>query len=684
VYVNQQLTRTKYWYLAVVVAAVLLLTIVLSASGATGNRTNPHDFLNGFNARPFPNQIPPAREDIVRQQIAIPEGATEAEIRALMDAWIREFNFKNAKSGPNPIAYRERMADLEAAEAKGLSPKATGGGEIGTAKMLMIPFEFAGQDVIGNLCNAETGDPVADTVNVEGPLHGEIPNPAGSGDNWAVWVEDYSFDLYEDLFFGDGIGVVRTDLYGGQGVDLSGISATNWYLEQSEGLYNLTGEVVHEWVQLPHSVAYYGLEEEEVLPGDGSLMYCDDGDSTFGETPSGRGYEFARDVVLKYAADHPDFDWSEWDVDGNGIVDHLMVIHAGEDNSAGGGTYGNYQLWAHSWDMRCNRDADPELEYGCVVDDGGTPGDPSDDILVGNYTHIPENATLGVVVHEYGHDIGLPDYYAYYGGETSPSHWTVMASGAWNGILGDTMPAPFAPWDRYFFGWEEPVYIDYLTTGEEYMVGQSEPTPAGTEDMLWINLPPREYFVDTMLDGPSIHAATGNNLFETFQRQFDLSGATNPELSFETTFALEEDWDYTYVRASTNGVDWDILLNDEGEYATADPNSSSAWLGPGGLTGTFSGTLHYDLSAYAGESSVWIQFLYFTDEATQEAGIWIDNLAITDGAMTLYSTTFDDVTGWENNGWQHVPDNFQIPHYYLVEWRNDEGSIAQEGQLYNY
>ena len=38
---------------------------------------------------------------------------------------------------------------------------------------------------------------------------------------------------------------------------------------------------------------------------------------------------------------------------------------------------------------------------------------------------------LGVFAHEFGHDLGLPDYYDTAGGENSTAFWTLMSSGSW-------------------------------------------------------------------------------------------------------------------------------------------------------------------------------------------------------------------------------------------------------------
>ncbi|MCK5922927.1 MAG: immune inhibitor A, partial [Methylococcales bacterium] len=157
-----------------------------------------------------------------------------------------------------------------------------------------------------------------------------------------------------------------------------------------------------------------------------------------------------------------------------------------------------------------------------------------------------------------------------------------------------------------------------------------------------------------------------------------------PVMTFSAYVDIEEDWDYAYVQASADGVTWDVLLNDEGFYGTVDLNGTSTWMGIGGLTGAYDGTLTYDLSSYAGDSSVWVRFLYATDAAVQNPGMWLDDLAIDDGASSIYSTDFEDNSDWTNAGWEVVPYDEFTPHYYLVEWRNDTGSIASEGHTQQY
>src|SRR5262249_40259792 len=82
-----------------------------------------------------------------------------------------------------------------------------------------------------------------------------------------------------------------------------------------------------------------------------------------------------------------------------------------------------------------------------------------------------ENGGLGVFSHEFGHDLGLPDYYDTASGENSTAFWTLMSSGSWlnhgtetNEGIGTT-PGLMGPEEKLFLGW-----LDYRTVN----LGQSD------------------------------------------------------------------------------------------------------------------------------------------------------------------------------------------------------------------
>ena len=71
---------------------------------------------------------------------------------------------------------------------------------------------------------------------------------------------------------------------------------------------------------------------------------------------------------------------------------------------------------------------------------------------------MPENGGIGVFAHEYGHNLGADDLYAYGNGETSAGFWTLMADD-WTGYpLGYEPPAP-DPMHLDWWGWLNPTVI---------------------------------------------------------------------------------------------------------------------------------------------------------------------------------------------------------------------------------
>ena len=158
---------------------------------------------------------------------------------------------------------------------------------------------------------------------------------------------------------------VRTDLTGPDGhpgIDISGYTMKNMYEEMSKGAYTVDGAAT-EWVTVPHSEAWYGAFG--LHPRDGkwtagviqSMNGHPDNPDGAGAPRQGRG-ECAR-------CRRADFPWTDYDIedqgdidnDGDllepdGIVDHLVLVHAGEDKSGGGGAQGVYSIWAHSSSTR--------------------------------------------------------------------------------------------------------------------------------------------------------------------------------------------------------------------------------------------------------------------------------------------------------------------------------------------
>jgi len=119
-----------------------------------------------------------------------------------------------------------------------------------------------------------------------------------------------------------------------------------------------------------------------------------------------------------------DFDvWDRYDYDGDGdfdepdgYIDTFQSVHAGLGEEEGGAAT---TIWSHSWYAHYELQGITGPSFNPL---GGIQiGDSS--IWVGKYTIQPEDGGVGVFAHEYGHDLGLPDLYDYYG-ENGTGFWT--------------------------------------------------------------------------------------------------------------------------------------------------------------------------------------------------------------------------------------------------------------------
>ncbi len=142
-------------------------------------------------------------------------------------------------------------------------------------------------------------------------------------------------------------------------------------------------------------------------------------------------------------------------------------------------------------------------------------------------------------------------------------------------------------------------------------------------------------------------------------RNFDLTGVSGEvELTYQTWYDIEEDWDYVYVEASSNGEDWQILNTPS--CTTYDPTGNSYGCG---YTGKTNGWIQesVDLSEYAGKK-IWIRFDYITDTAVTTAGLLLDDIRV--DAIDYYTDFENGDDGWVANGFVRI-DNI-LPQTYQI------------------
>lgn len=151
----------------------------------------------------------------------------------------------------------------------------------------------------------------------------------------------------------------------------------------------------------------------------------------------------------------------------------------------------------------------------------------------------------------------------------------------------------------------------------------------------------------------------GNESDMTLTREFDFTGVNGPvAISYWTWYDIEEDWDYIFVEASTDGQRWEILKTPSGTDYNPSGNSYG-W----GYTGATRGWIEetVDLSKFAGQK-VQIRFEYITDAAVNGEGLLLDDVRV--DAIGYRSDFEADDGGWVAQGFARV-DNV-LPQTYRL------------------
>ncbi len=140
----------------------------------------------------------------------------------------------------------------------------------------------------------------------------------------------------------------------------------------------------------------------------------------------------------------------------------------------------------------------------------------------------------------------------------------------------------------------------------------------------------------------------------TLTRSFDFTSYSGPlALDYWTWYDLEDGWDYVYLEASTDGMNWKILNTPSGTDKNPEGNNYG-W----GYTGSSGGGKSptwiketVDLSQYAGKNLT-LRFEYITDGNVTGEGFLLDDISI---PQVGYSTGFEtNGGGWEASGWARI------------------------------
>lgn len=216
------------------------------------------------------------------------------------------------------------------------------------------------------------------------------------------------------------------------------VSYSAYWDEVSGGLLQVEGEVL-PWVRLRKPARHYLSKDD------------------FGWASFGRVVEF-REAVLR-AADRM-IDFSRFDNDGpdgipnsgddDGFVDFVAFLYVPKCT----GDWREGAIWPH-------RGAMEPFETSSI----GANGEP---IRIADYVILPavgqgscEPLDIGVLAHETGHALGLPDLYGYDGSSQGIGAWGLMGTGSHSASYS---PAHLSAWSKEQLGW---VRVEWITGEEE-------------------------------------------------------------------------------------------------------------------------------------------------------------------------------------------------------------------------
>jgi M6 family metalloprotease-like protein len=600
------------------------------------------------------------------------------------------------------------------------------------------------------------------TTSSSGKLATKINDPAYKGS---------TFNLYQEMSF--------RQLFPHGTVPSDGVAAANWaygpgfdFTKNSDNVdpdtcrgvtnaelpndayQSLQPERIEDgWYQLPGSTDYYGDDGKgSALIGSATAVGAlQDIDSACG--PTGKlVYDSAQ------IAD-PEIDYNDYDTDKDGVVDFFMVVFAGLGGNGDSQVNGGYDnVWPHSSD----------LQGGYVDPDTGEKGYVSDDQLtdlegrklfwtdasrsaktttdtgipvyvrVGPYNVNPESAIekASVISHEYGHSLGLPDYYST-GSRKTYGTWTLMAEDHSHNIdivgkkeLGWVVPRVLeagksvnaAGWkdtkvNTHRIDWKQPDGTAYTLQGADVNNGEGyvaplparqiiDPAAVPSGDHLWWSASGNDF---------GCPPSGGHNLDIALPALGDVAAGTKVTMTFKSSWDIEWDYDYGFVLSTTdNGKSYTAYPSAKGYTTekTTNPNANGCQGQYGnGLTGTSgsykNGTQtvdraagnypgapfvddEYDLSALAGKAAT-VRLSYATDPGLARPGWFIDDLVIKAGDRVLYESDFETAndtalypggcreglsTAQEcTDGWTYVSaaDGSPAEHAYLLEMRDRSG-----------
>ena len=299
-------------------------------------------------------------------------------------------------------------------------------------------------------------------------------------------------------------------------------SARDYFMASTYGKFSPTFDVVGPYT-LPHPLDFYGKNDASGNDTNDIQMVVDACTQAFN-----KGVDFA-----------------QYDTDNDGVVDNVFIYYAGYNEAEHGPAN---TIWPHRWAVypaslfpsgsnytgtvaSVTFNGKRVFDYACTSELKGASGS--------------NMCGVGTFCHEFGHVLGLPDYYDTAGTNLNTlNSWDIMDAGNYNN-QGRTPPT-YSVYDRFFLG---------------YLVPQQESMPANLT-------------LDPIYQGKTPPASTTNQAFLLSATTHNLSGTSPaPPEFFMLEYRQKTGWD-TYLPAEGMCI-WHI----DYDQAAWDNNSPNVYTG---------------------------------------------------------------------------------------------------------
>lgn len=433
-------------------------------------------------------------------------------------------------------------------------------------------------------------------------------------------------------------------------------SVNDYYQEVSYGIFGLNGTTVG-WYSAAKNYSYYCNNDARLGTAD---------DYGFGAYPN-NVIKLVEEAVR--AAD-PFVDFSQYDNDGDGVVDSLFIVHPEYGAEATGDPN---DIWSHKWSLT----------------DSGRPALIRDGVIVDAYAMAPEwsgesgstHIEIGVFCHEYGHLLGLPDLYDTDFSSEGIGIFCLMAGGSWGGDGNSPeTPVHMCAWAKAYLNWLTPIIVTADSINQAInQIG----TNAEVYKVWTSGNPQKEYFLVSNREKTGFDKnLPGNGLliWHIDENVIDAKMDTNTVNNDETRKGVDlEEAD------GLNHLDNRVNSGDAGDYFNSTNNNS------------FSNSTNPNSRSYAGSNTKVVITNISASGSVMYADIYVGGALDLEGEFGIekaynYPNPFvskdhDYTTIRIELGTEIPPDDITIEIYDIageLVHSVDSDDIIQSGKIYEY